>query len=259
MESKKKDIYSVLAQLYDTLMDDVDYEAWADFIDEIIITHHPDPIDVMELACGTGSMVLSLAELESYRLWASDKSPQMIEIARKKAEATGTDIKFSVMDFERIQSPKKFDIVFTVFDSVNYLHSHEQILKMLHGVYDILKPEGLFIFDFSTPKNSLESVDYLNEDEGRKGNLRFFRQSSYDAAQKKHYNIFDIERLSDSGEVIERIKEEHVQRIYSLNEMLSIVQQTSYNLVAKYEDFELVDADENSTRVTMVLKCRKQQ
>ena len=39
--------------------------------------------------------------------------------------------------------------------------------------------------------------------------------------------------------------------------MLSILKQTPYHLVAKYGDFDLIDADENSARITLVLKCQK--
>lgn len=259
MTPADKEIYSVLAKVYDTLMEDVDYEAWADFIDEIMQTHHPDPVEIMELACGTGSISFSLAELECYHVFATDKSPEMIEIAREKAQEQNLDVEFDVMDFENIHSTQKFDVVFTVFDSVNYLHTDEQVLKMLEGVYQILKPGGLFIFDFSTPQNSIEAVEYLDNDAGRDGNFRFFRESKYDAAAQFHYNIFDIEELSEDGEnVINTYREVHKQRIYTLKEMLSIVRQTSYNLIAKYEDFELDDADKNSTRVTMVLECQKQ-
>lgn len=62
----------------------------------------------------------------------------------------------------------------------------------------------------------------------------------------------------DGKTVADSFQEVHKQRVYSLDEMLSILAQTPYHQVAKYEDFDLVDADENSARVTMVLKCQKQ-
>ena len=260
MKSENSEIYSVLAHVYDALMADVDYEFWADFIDEIIQNHHPDPVDLMELACGTGALSLSLAELGCYNISASDRSPEMVKIARRKAAEQQLLIDFSVIDFEQIKSSKKYDVVFTVFDSVNYLHTETQLMRLFNGVEKILKPEGLFIFDFSTPQNSIEAVNYLNNDEGYLNSYRYFRESKYDPAQKMHQNIFDIEELADDGKtVIRSYQEVHKQRIYSLKEMLSIVEQTSYNLIAKYKDFELEDADENTARVTMVLKCQKQQ
>jgi 2-polyprenyl-3-methyl-5-hydroxy-6-metoxy-1,4-benzoquinol methylase len=162
VKTEKTEIYSVLAHLYDTLMADVDYEMWADFIDEVILTHHSNPGDVLELACGTGAISLSLANLDEYELTATDFSVAMIEKARQKAAEQEADIQFHTMDFTDIKSTKSYDIIFSVFDSVNYLHSSDEIKKMLNGCWDILKPGGLLIFDFSTPQNSLEAVDYLN-------------------------------------------------------------------------------------------------
>ncbi len=260
MEPKATGVYSKLAQLYDTLMGDVDYESWADYIDEIMQTHHPDPIDVMEAACGTGSVILSLAELECYRLTGTDMSADMIEVARRKAVEMEYNVPFEAYAFKDLPYQNKFDCVYLVFDSINYLHTDDEILKSVEAIHRSLKPGGLLIFDFSTPKNSLESVDHLNEAEGERGNIRFFRKSWYQPADKIHVNEFEIEELDPSTKkVISTWNETHRQRAYTLSEMLSILDQTSYHLVAKYDGFDLVEADENSTRVTIVLRCQKTQ
>ncbi|MBO6795116.1 MAG: class I SAM-dependent methyltransferase [Balneolaceae bacterium] len=260
MEPKATGLYSKLAQLYDTLMGDVDYESWADYIDEIMQTHHPDPFDVMEAACGTGSVILSLAELECYRLTGTDMSEEMVQVARQKAEDMEYNVPFEAYAFKDLPYQNQFDCVYSVFDSINYLHSENEILKSLEAIHRSLKPGGLFIFDFSTPKNSLESVDYLNEAEGERGNIRFFRKSWYQPDDKIHVNDFEIEELDPSTKkVISMWNETHRQRAYTLSEMLSILDQTSYHLVAKYDGFDLVEANENSARVTIVLRCQKTQ
>lgn len=260
MKPENKDIYTSLAPLYDTLMADVDYESWGDFIDEIMQTHHYEPFHILELACGTGSLALSLSELECYSITATDLSPSMIEVAKQKAEEFALDVHFFPMNYLEFKLNQKFDCIYTVFDSVNYLKNSEDIITLLNNTYDSLNNGGLFIFDFSTPKNSLESVDFLNNEEGDTGRFRYLRNSRYDAIEKIHYNEFDIEELDESnGKVINSFNEIHTQRAYSLNEMLSIVNQTPYHLVAKYAGFDLIDADENSARVTIVLKCQTTQ
>ncbi|RNC85292.1 MAG: class I SAM-dependent methyltransferase [Balneola sp.] len=254
--SELKENYTFLAALYDVLMEDVDYESWADFIDEIIQTHHPEAVDLLEMACGTGSLSLSLGELECYNILASDKSVKMIEIARKKPKDFNSTVDFITLDFLDIDVDQSFDCIFTVFDSVNYLMNAEQIKKFLIGASKKLNGNGLLIFDFSTPKNSLESVDYLNENEGDNGRFRFFRKSAYDPKQKIHRNEFEIEEIDiKTGNILQTVQEIHEQRAYSLDQMLSIVEQTPYHLVAKYDGFDLIDANENSARVTMVLQC----
>ncbi|MEQ9266150.1 MAG: class I SAM-dependent methyltransferase [Balneolaceae bacterium] len=256
-QNKKVDIYTSLAPLYDILMEDVDYDSWADFIDEILQTHHFDPFDVLELACGTGSLSLSLTELECYKVTGTDLSPAMITVAEQKANQFDLPTRFFPMDFLNINLNERFDAIISVFDSVNYIHEANDIVKMLNSTFELLKPGGLMVFDFSTPKNSMEAVDHLNDEEGDSGKFRYFRSSRYDPIEKIHYNEFDIEELDEeTGQVINSYQEIHKQRAYSLDEMLSIVAQTSYHLVAKYDGFDLIPADENSARVTIVLRCQ---
>ena len=260
MSAENTSIYSKLAPLYDVLMADVDYEAWADYIDELMQTHHPEPIDVLEIACGTGSVSISLSELECYHLTGTDLSPDMIEVARQKAEAIDEKVRFEAKSFSELDFQSEFDCVFSVFDSVNYLHHPDEILELFKNVESALKPGGLFIYDFSTPRNSLESVDHLNEAEGERGNLRYYRTSRYDPHQKIHVNEFEIDELDPKTRtIVQSYRETHRQRAYTLHEMLSILKQTPYHLVAKYDGFDLIEATENSARVTMVLQCQKTQ
>ena len=248
--------YAALACLYDTLMKDIDYESWADFIDEVMQTHHSNPVHIHEMACGTGSLALSLEELDCYTIHASDISEQMLEIAEIKAKKVDSDIIFFPMSFLNLNYDHTYDIVFSAFDSINYLLEPSEVLNYLKNSVRLLKPGGLLIFDFTTPQNSLEAVDYLNNEEVTVGNVRYFRTSSFDIKKQLHYNQFEIERLDpDTNEVTDAFQELHCQRVYTLKEMLSIVEQSPYHLEAKYDGFDLVDANENSARITMVLSC----
>lgn len=259
-EASRQPEYSKLAEIYDALMEDVDYEVWADFIDEIIQVHHPNPSTVLELACGTGSLALSLDELLCYDILATDKSPDMIDKARKKATGSNS-VRFRSMNFLNIDLNKTFDVVVSIFDSINYLHEPNEILNLFDQVEKVLAGNGLFIFDFTTPKNSIQSINFLNNEEGyTENNFRFFRKSRYDPDAKIHYNDFSIEKLGNDREsVVNRYREVHKQRIYTLNEMLDIVGNSNFSIIAKYDGFDLIDADEDSLRITMVLACPKTQ
>lgn len=249
--------YSKLAEIYDEVMSEVDYEVWADFIDELIQIHHPDPRSILELACGTGSLSLSLDELLCYDILATDKSSDMIRKAREKAKKKDASLSFRTMDFLEINTDKKFDVVISVFDSINYLRESHQILTLFTQVQPVLKKNGIFIFDFTTPKNSIQAIEFLNNEEGyTDNNFRYFRKSRYDARNKIHYNDFSIEKLAPDQETVRNeYREEHKQRIYTLDEMKEIIGESSFEIIAQYDGFDLTDADENSLRITMVLKC----
>lgn len=167
------------------------------------------------------------------------------------------NVDFKVMDFLDITLDQSFDIVFCVFDSINYLHTEKEILQFLSEVKQVLAPESLLIFDFTTPKNSIQAIEYLNNEEGyTEDNHRYFRLSSYDADKRIHKNEFRIEKLADDHEtVLQQFRETHRQKIYTLQQMLDIIDQTAYNIRAKYSGFDFEEADEKSLRITMVLQC----
>lgn len=249
--------YTKLAEIYDAVMDDVDYDLWADFIDAVIQEHYPRAESILELACGTGSLALSLDELECYDITGTDKSDEMIRQARRKNDERACNVQFEVMDFLNIEMERTFDVVVSTFDSINYLHTPDQIHRFLDESGKVLHSESLLIFDFTTPRNSIQAIQYLNDEEGyAPNNHRFFRKSTYDPKRQIHKNEFRIEKLADDQEsVLEQFREVHKQRIYTLPQMMDIINQSVYTVVAKYGGFDLTDANNKSLRITMVLQC----
>lgn len=252
----KKRSYSILAEIYDEVMQDVDYEAWADYIDEIIMTHHHEATDILELACGTGTMALSLEELGYYSITATDLSPEMIQKAQEKAARAESDVSFKVLDFLNIDLDQTFDAVYMVFDSLNYLHKKDDILRLHQQVYNVLRPGGIFVYDFTTPRNSKKAIRYLDENHARiNSEFSYHRRSSYDDENRIHTNTFDItqagESLSGSRELY---REEHHQRIYTLNDLMPVVEDSPFRLLKAYDGFELKPAHKRSLRITMVLR-----
>ena len=261
MSPTETPVYTKLAEIYDAVMDDVDYDLWADYLDALMLQHHENPTSVIELACGTGSLALSLDELECYNISGTDKSPQMIEQARQKNIDRMCSVDFSVMNFLDIHTDQTYDVVFCVFDSINYLHSPQEVLTFLEECKQLLAPKGLLIFDFTTPTNSVEAIDYLHNEEGvSKDNIRFYRSSTYDEESRIHTNKFSIQQLAeDNTTVIDEYIETHRQKIYTLQQMLEIIGQTTYMIEAKYDGFEFEEADSESLRITMVLRCPNTQ
>ncbi len=248
--------YSVLAELYDEVMHDVDYETWADYIDEIILQHKPEATDVLELACGTGTIALSLEELDSYHITATDGSADMIRIAKRKAVLVNSEIDFRVMNFLDMKLEKKYDVVFMVFDSVNYLHKKEEVIRLHQEVRKVIKPGGIFVFDFTTPRNSRKAIRYLNNDTKTvDGKYRYHRESSFDGKNNVHTNRFIIEIFSGEDSDLTSVHEEvHQQKIYTKDEMEEIIRQTDFTILQAYDGFELKPAHDKSLRITMVIQ-----
>ena len=73
-------IYDVFAPHYDAATGDPSTEVA--FIDSIIKDTHLKPVTLLEVACGTGGIIASLAG--SYQVAGLDISPGMLAVARKK-------------------------------------------------------------------------------------------------------------------------------------------------------------------------------
>lgn len=246
--------YQKLALIYDQIMQDVDYSDWTEYIDSLIRYHHPQARHVLELACGTGTMALKMERMGDYRITATDLSEEMIHIARNKARKRRSSIRWKVQDMRSFTLGKCFDIIFSVFDSINYLHDPQDILSVFSRVKEHLRKNGLFIFDFTTPLYSRKIAPLLNEEKQVGAFWRYTRKSEWNSASKIHVNHFFVEKndpvtrkLSDSFEEI------HMQKIWTLSEMKELVNRSRLTMISAYEDFDFSDASDQSDRITMIL------
>ena len=54
--------YGAFAEIYDQLMDDFDYPAWADYYLALLARYGVKPKSMLECGCGTGSMSVEFAK-----------------------------------------------------------------------------------------------------------------------------------------------------------------------------------------------------
>ena len=80
--------YEALAGCYDQMTEDVNYTAWADFLETLFAREKRPVHTVLDLACGTGNMTFLLAD-RGYELIGVDFSPEMLAVAAEKTVAEG--------------------------------------------------------------------------------------------------------------------------------------------------------------------------
>jgi len=97
---------------------------------------------VLEVATGTGLVALKIASTAD-QVYAIDISPQMIDVAKKKAEETGIDnVAFSVEDAYALPFG---DGMFDAVVCNNALHNMKHPEVALSEIGRVLKPDGRFI------------------------------------------------------------------------------------------------------------------
>ena len=137
------------AELYDLFYADKPYADEARFVHTCIQQFGLRPTrEIFELACGTGRHAFELEKF-GYTITATDRSPDMIDIARRSASRNGSKIEFAVTDMRHLDLPKKeYDAAVCLFDSIGYLKTNEALNDAFTEIWNRLRANGIFIFEF---------------------------------------------------------------------------------------------------------------
>ena len=164
-EAKKKQVthmFDGISKSYDllnriiTLGIDV---IWRKRVVRLLKKEAPDTI--LDIATGTGDLVLALAKLNARKIIGLDISPGMLEIGKKKVLAQNlTDrIKMQLGDSEALHyEDNSFAAVTVAFGVRNF----ENLDKGLLEIFRVLKPKGtLVILETAVPKNYFLKTFYM--------------------------------------------------------------------------------------------------
>ena len=218
------EIYERISKVYD-LDWGIFSSQYTSLISQILKNNKIQKAKILDLACGTGVLVLELAKL-GHSVMGIDNSPHMIEIAKSKS-TDNLDISFEIKDMTNFSMDKKFDLVTCTFDSLNYLVNLNNLKTVFSNAAEALNENGLFIFDSNTEKL------YLSRHKGKyerelKG-LKFTQKLKYDRETKIAKTVFEF----PDGE-----KETHKQRPYSFDEIKSVLSEHNFKILKTYADFE---------------------
>lgn len=76
--------YEVISRIYDELMEEVDYNQWCDFMEELFLERTSDIHHILELGCGSGIMTECLAKQKGYEVVGVDTSQEMLFLAQER-------------------------------------------------------------------------------------------------------------------------------------------------------------------------------
>lgn len=246
--------YSQIAPVYDTLMGEVDYQGWVFYITEILSKNGiGPPAKIIDLACGTGTATLMLAEA-GFSLTGLDISDEMLAVARAKSDSKKIGIGWRQGDMRRFKLDEPVDAAICLFDSVNYLTEEPELLDFFACVRNSLRPGGMFLFDMNTIQalaNNWGNGTKVRQD----GDVHSIWRSSYrpcDHTARMELTVFS----PDGGGGYRKLREVHVERGYEMSEIDSCLRQAGFGETQTFKHGTCDPPDTDTGRVMVTAKAQ---
>lgn len=240
--------YKEFSQIYDILMDDIDYEKWTSFI----INKVGNSKKLLEAACGTGS-VTSLLAVKNYKITAFDLSQDMLMRAYEKL-GRSPGVKLLNMDMTSFKIDDKFDAAICCCDGINYINK-EEVKNFFTNVNNHLNDNSRFIFDMSTryKYESMFNDTYVYDD----GEIFYVWENIMDEqnnAVNMEINFF----IKDFSNKFTRINEIQTQYIHDIETIKSLLKDTGFTKIEIYDDYNEETCKETSLRAVFSATKSKQ-
>lgn len=245
------DAYSSFAEVYDTFMDNVPYEEWAEYLAAILREYGIEDGLVLDLGCGTGSMTEKMAA-KGYDMIGVDNSGEMLEIAMEKKEKSGWDILYLMQDMREFELYGTVRGVISACDSVNYITDEKELEQVFRLVNNYLDPKGIFIFDFNTEYKYREVLGNQTIAEDRDDCSFIWENYYYEDQQMNEYELTLF--IKEEKELYRKYQELHLQRAYTLDVMKDLIAWAGLEYVTAYDAYTMDPPHEKSERICVVAR-----
>lgn len=244
--------YTSFAEVYDTFMDNVPYEEWAEYLAELLQEYDIEDGLVLDLGCGTGSLTEILAT-KGYDMIGADGSAEMLEIAMEKKTQSGHDILYLLQDMREFELYGTVRAVVSVCDCVNYITDEKELEQVFRLVNNYLDPEGIFIFDFNTEYKYKEILGEQTIAEDREDCSFIWDNYYYEDESMNEYELTLFIKEQDSN-LYRKYQEMHYQKAYTLDAMREFIEWSGLEFVTAYDAYTRKAPTETSERICVVAR-----
>lgn len=236
--------YDALAASYDGLTWDVPYEEILAYLQALLKHHGASPKSVLDLACGTGSLALLLAEA-GYRTLAADASEEMLAMAYDKASDLPHPPFFICQRMEALTLPEPVDWVVCCLDSLNYLTDPRDAAKALGRIYESLTDGGVLTFDINSEEKlrGLDGQIFLDENDESYCVWR----AEFDESERICYYGMDL--FQREGKLWRRSFEEHREYAYTVSQLTAFLQAAGFSQIHCYGDRQFTPPKAGEQRI----------
>lgn len=238
--------YGAFAELYDQLMDDFDYPAWAKYYIELIQKFNVRPKIMCDCACGTGSLTVHFSQ-KGIRVTGVDISGEMLEVAADKARKHGVQVMFVRQDMSKLKLPRPVDALVCGCDGVNYLLTDEKVLEFFRSAHEAIKPGGVLAFDISSEYKLKEVLGNGFFGEERDDVAYLWSNRWDDEKQTVQMDLTFFKREGDG--LYRRFTENHIQRAHNPVHLKKMLEISGFANVEIYGDRTFESPKEDELRI----------
>ena len=220
--------YTSFAEVYDTFMDNVPYEEWADYLEDRLKEY-------------------GVKAEKGYDMIGVDNSEDMLEIAMEKRIESGHDILYLLQNMQEFELYGTVRAIVSVCDCVNYVTEKNEL-------QEVFRPQGIFIFDFNTEYKYREVLgnQVIAED---RDECSFIWENYYNhTSMINEYELTLFVREDEEASLYRKYQESHFQKAYTLREMRGLLEKAGLKFVAAYDAYTKKAPMYTSERITVIAR-----
>lgn len=228
--------FNALAPHYDELMQVVPYDSWAEYVMLICEACGHKARRALDCACGTGNVTFALAKL-GLEMTGVDIAGEMVEIARQKAIAGYSGVRFFQADLTKFELGEKFDTATCLYDSLNYILEPHLLQAAFEHIGHHVQRGGLFVFDMNSEYALTADLFTQHCRDPRKA-LHYDWHAKHDG--ETHVTSVDMTFVRNELDGTKtRFTETHRERAYPLEEIERMLTETGWKLLQTYDAYTL--------------------
>ncbi len=238
------DAYHALAASYDRLTADVDYHQIVRFYHEIMERENIQPRTAVDLACGTGSVALQLAQM-GYCVMGVDMSEEMLTVACQRAQEQDLSVGFVCQQLQHLRLGRGVDLAVCALDGLDYILDPADCQEAIKRVYKTLNPGGIFIFDVNTPEKlrAMDGQVFLDEDD----DVYCVWRGEFD--EQTNICSYGMDLFQRNGTHWLRSFEEHQEYAYSAQQLTAYLKAAGFTGIRIYGDGRLDAPKDGEQRI----------
>ena len=244
--------YGVFSEFYDALTANVSYDTVAQVLSSLLTRYGKGRGLLLDLACGTGSVSVRLAE-KGYEVIGVDLSPEMLSEAQNKAYSAGQNILFLCQDMTALDLYGTVDAAVCTLDGLCHLPNEESVFAALQKVSLFMNPGGVFLFD----------VNSVYKHRAVLGNNTFvydtddvycvWQNTLLSDGVTVQMDLDFFEPVSDAGDYV-RQSERFTERAYPRETLEAMLKKAGFTVLDVFDGYSEKPAHDTSERLLFAVR-----